>query len=241
MKRFDMRDFRDAKAMAHALRDALKAKSVETTHSQSLELIAKAFGCADWNVLSARIQAAGPAAPAAPERAPDGINDPAAEAMAYCTFCGKSQHEVRALIAGPSSTYICDQCVVVCNDVLDGDEDRPFFDLLMADEERGQQAYPAAAEYLEGRSTEDIVSFIERSRRGAQTYRAALQTVQFVLAVRNGRTPADGEVLAQARFTGVKDKSKEELLADERRLERSAKRCEEALRLGVGILNRRRQ
>ena len=38
-----MRDFRDAKAMAHTLRDALKAKAVETTHSESLELVAKVF------------------------------------------------------------------------------------------------------------------------------------------------------------------------------------------------------
>ena len=52
-----MRDFRDAKAMAHALRDALKAKSVEITHSESLELIAKAFGYEDWNILSAKIAA----------------------------------------------------------------------------------------------------------------------------------------------------------------------------------------
>ena len=41
-----MRDFRDAKAMARALRNALKAKGVETTHSESLELIATAFGYA---------------------------------------------------------------------------------------------------------------------------------------------------------------------------------------------------
>jgi hypothetical protein len=34
-----MRDFRDAKAMAHTLRDALKAKAIETTHSECLELI----------------------------------------------------------------------------------------------------------------------------------------------------------------------------------------------------------
>jgi ClpX C4-type zinc finger/Glyoxalase superfamily protein len=231
-----MRDFRDAKAMAHALREALKAKSIETTHGESLELIAKAFGCTDWNVLSAKIQAAEPPGPA---RVPP-PGGTSAQATAYCTFCGKSQHEVRALIAGPSSTYICDECVVVCNDVLDGEEDRPFFDLLAADQERGQQTYPAAVAYLDGRSAEDIVSFIERSRRGAQVYRAALQTVQFVLAVRDGRTPADSEALAQARFTGVKDKSKEELLADQRRLECNVKRCEDALHIGVSILNGRR-
>jgi glyoxalase superfamily protein len=39
-----MRDFRDAKAMARALRDTLKAKAIETTHAETLELIAKAFG-----------------------------------------------------------------------------------------------------------------------------------------------------------------------------------------------------
>jgi hypothetical protein len=51
-----MRDFRDAKAMAQTLREALKQKSVSLTHSESLELIAKVLGFHDWNVLSARIQ-----------------------------------------------------------------------------------------------------------------------------------------------------------------------------------------
>jgi len=52
-----MRDFRDAKAMAQTLRDALKTKSVSLTHSESLELIASTFGLPDWNYLAARIQA----------------------------------------------------------------------------------------------------------------------------------------------------------------------------------------
>jgi len=37
--------------------------------------------------------------------------------LLYCTFCGKSQHEVRKLIAGPS-VYICDECIDLCNDVI---------------------------------------------------------------------------------------------------------------------------
>jgi uncharacterized protein len=57
-----MRDFRDAKAMAQTLRDALKAKSISLTHSESLELIARTLGLQDWNVLSAAIQASEPAA-----------------------------------------------------------------------------------------------------------------------------------------------------------------------------------
>jgi hypothetical protein len=51
-----MRDFRDAKAMAHTLRAALATKGLNVTVSQSLELIAEAFGVADWNTLSAAIR-----------------------------------------------------------------------------------------------------------------------------------------------------------------------------------------
>ncbi len=51
-----MRDFRDAKAMAQTLREALEAKTLPLSHSESLELIAKILGFHDWNVLSARIQ-----------------------------------------------------------------------------------------------------------------------------------------------------------------------------------------
>jgi ATP-dependent Clp protease ATP-binding subunit ClpX len=49
----------------------------------------------------------------------------------YCSFCGKSQHVVKKLIAGPS-VYICDECVELCNDVLNEE---------MA-EERGRSSFP---------------------------------------------------------------------------------------------------
>lgn len=37
--------------------------------------------------------------------------------LLYCSFCGKSQNEVRKLIAGPS-VFICDECVDLCNDII---------------------------------------------------------------------------------------------------------------------------
>jgi ATP-dependent Clp protease ATP-binding subunit ClpX len=37
--------------------------------------------------------------------------------LLYCSFCGKSQHEVRKLIAGPS-VFVCDECVELCNDII---------------------------------------------------------------------------------------------------------------------------
>jgi uncharacterized protein len=55
-----MRDYRDAKAMAQTLRETLQAKSVSLTHSESLEIVARALGARDWNVLSAAIEASQP-------------------------------------------------------------------------------------------------------------------------------------------------------------------------------------
>jgi ATP-dependent Clp protease ATP-binding subunit ClpX len=45
---------------------------------------------------------------------PDKITD---EKLLYCSFCGKSQHEVKKLIAGPS-VFICDECIELCNDII---------------------------------------------------------------------------------------------------------------------------
>ncbi len=42
---------------------------------------------------------------------------PSAEKLLYCSFCGKSQHEVKKLIAGPS-VFICDECIDLCNDII---------------------------------------------------------------------------------------------------------------------------
>ncbi len=52
-----MRDFRDAKAMAQSLRESLTTKAIDISHSESLELVSKMLGVADWNTLSALLQA----------------------------------------------------------------------------------------------------------------------------------------------------------------------------------------
>lgn len=50
-----MRDYRDAKAMAKALREALAGRDLTITHSEALEIVARQFGLASWNILSAKI------------------------------------------------------------------------------------------------------------------------------------------------------------------------------------------
>lgn len=52
-----MRDFRDAKSMAQTLRESLTEKAVVISHGESLELVSRMLGVADWNTLSARLKA----------------------------------------------------------------------------------------------------------------------------------------------------------------------------------------
>ena len=66
-----MRDFRDAKSMAQTLRESLTTKAVTISHSESLELVSKMLGVADWNTLSALLQTERrePELPVAPRKA----------------------------------------------------------------------------------------------------------------------------------------------------------------------------
>jgi len=104
-----MRDYRDAKAMATSLRQALEGQSVTVTHSQSLEIMAKAFGLDNWNILAAKIEADRPPGPVSWEEQ--------VRQTLYCSFCGKSQHDVEQLIAGPT-VFICDECVGLCDGIV---------------------------------------------------------------------------------------------------------------------------
>ena len=53
-----MHDFRESKSMARTLRDALADRNLSLTHSESLEIVARMFGAANWNVLAAKIEEA---------------------------------------------------------------------------------------------------------------------------------------------------------------------------------------
>lgn len=91
-----MRTSKDAKAMAKSLRDSLAARSVLLSHSECLEIVAKQFGFADWNTLSAKLDVK----------------------QLSCSFCGKSQHEVRSLIEGGCKPRGTSPCVLICDECV---------------------------------------------------------------------------------------------------------------------------
>ena len=56
----------------------------------------------------------------------------------YCSFCGKSQHEVRKLIAGPT-VFICDECVELCLDIIGEDNKSLLGSVLVGREHEAAQ------------------------------------------------------------------------------------------------------
>jgi hypothetical protein len=157
-----MRDYRDAKSMAKGLRRSLAAMGTDLTHSQSLELIAQAFGFDNWNILAAKIEAAQPA-PTVEKR-------PADETL-YCGFCGKSQHDVKVLIAGPN-TFICDTCVALCDDVVEDSElEQPL-------KQTSPDTDPVSAmeAHLARYASEQLAAYLARAEDGVAKQQRALDT-----------------------------------------------------------------
>ncbi len=228
-----MRDFRDAKVMAHSLREALRNKAVETTHSEALELIAKVFGFDNWNILSAKIEAAAP-------RTSVGAPAQAAPKTLYCSFCSKSQHDVAKLIAGPG-VYICDECAGLCMDILR--EEAPIWRVVSllfgADEKGANEACLAALEHVRGTSAEELAAYVEAAKSFTETHRQTVLRISRALAVRDGDVPAEGDVLASPDFAHLRERTKAELMAMRLDTQRTLKRYEDALRIGTTVLSER--
>jgi hypothetical protein len=215
-----MRDFRDAKVMAHSLRDALKVKAMEITHSESLELIAKTFGYENWNILSAKIEAAQPRSGETV-----GYQGPTPPAVLYCSFCGKTQHEVKALVAGPH-VFICDECIDLCSDIID----EQLLRLIEGDE--------ACARAM---STERLSHYVEHASKGEQRNRLVLQRIERMLALRRNAAPVDDDVLTSSSIIHLKNKTTDELLVMQRFSQDQLKRYEQALRTATPVLSERKQ
>ena len=218
-----MRDFRDAKVMAHSLRDALKAKATEITHSKSLELIAKAFGYDSWNILSAKIDKIDTAQP--PSGSAVGHQGPAPQQVLYCSFCGKTQHEVSKLVAGPA-VFICDECIDLCSDIID----EKLLRLIEGDEEAARIMPP-----------ERLLHYVEHAKKGEQRNRLVLQGIERMLALRDNAAPVDDNTLISSALIHLKNKTTGELLAMQKFSQDQLKRYEQALRTATPVLNERGQ
>jgi hypothetical protein len=173
-------------------------------------------------VLSAKIEAA--------------AKGPTPPKTLYCSFCGKSQHEVRKLIAGPS-VYICDECAELCMDIIE--EEGPLKKVLGllagAGEEGPDEAYRAALDLVRNEVASEVASYVQAVRRSIKQRRLLLDGIRNELAMRDGR-PAVGDVRASPRFAALTTKTRDELSSMQRESELALKRYEDALRIGMTVL-----
>jgi len=232
-----MRDFRDAKAMAHALREALKGDGLQINHSQSLELIAKAFGYDNWNILSAKIEAARPRVIDS-EASPAAAQEPTLPKTLYCSFCTKSQHDVKKLIEGPS-VYICDECVEICVDVVRDGILWRVLSFLRSSEGTGNDDLEPLLDHVRSKSTEEVASYVEQSKVGVLDGRRTLQFINRRLEMREDEVQED-DAQATRLFAHLKAKTKEELVALRKSAQREMMYYEDALRIGTTVLDERR-
>ena len=223
-----MRDYRDAKAMAQSLRQALTERTVTVTHSDALELVSKAFGFDNWNILAAKIEAA--ETPALAE---------AAELKTlYCSFCGKSQHEVTKLIAGPAS-FICNECVALCTSIVQEDD---IGQLIARDRAApGGGDFPALTEFMRGRSREELAAQTASTRRMVEHDRWSLRALRTVLGEPVAPDPAADAFAASLRLKGdpLAGKTREQMLAQKTDLERRLEMHELALQVAATVLAER--
>jgi hypothetical protein len=234
-----MRDFRDAKVMARSLRAALQARAVEATHSESLELISKAFGYENWNVMSAQIEAA--KAPSTDQRSLPPIaehHDPASPTILYCSFCGKGQHEVHKLIAG-SRVFICDECVDLCTAIVEPDDDKELFRLMLGTGESGVQAEPLMLDLARSASTEELAHYVERGRKGVERNRVAVDGIQRRLGSGDHFPPGNGRA-ATRPGDWLSSKTHEELIVLQQKAQRELRKYEVALHIATAVLSERR-
>ena len=184
-----MRDYRDAKAMAQTLREGLKTKSINITHSTALELTAKALGFKDWQVLAAKIEndrSSTTSIEASPEGKP-------ASSTVYCSFCGKTQHEVAKLIAGPD-VFICDECVELCDDIVT---------------DQAPEKYIEAQQALATKSTEELILLKAKAQAGLAQGRRLIALIRSV----NMGAPADAPIHPNPQRRFILRKSPEERAA----------------------------
>src|SRR5947207_1921992 len=74
--------------------------------------------------------------------------------LLYCSFCGKSQHEVRKLIAGPS-VFICDECIELCNDIIR--EEGATSDTARADKSKRKSDNPSITRDVSGEGVQQAL------------------------------------------------------------------------------------
>jgi hypothetical protein len=136
--------------------------------------------------------------------------------------------------------YICDGCVQLCTDVVNDEDTLWKVFSLLAEENNGDDGRAAALEHLRGRPTDDLASFVERSKQFAERNHLIVQSVSRKLVPPRGEDLQEGDVLL-SNSAHLKNKSREELVVMQQGAECAVKRADDAMRLGMSVLDERKR
>jgi hypothetical protein len=103
----------------------------------------------------------------------------------YCSFCGKSQHDVAKLVAGPS-VFICDECIGICRNII-------------SEEPQGPPGETHKIEELEAMPTEKLVHLLKINEAMSEYARSQLQRVVDTLRKREVSWATIGDALGVSR------------------------------------------
>jgi hypothetical protein len=122
--------------------------------------------------------------------------------------------------------------------IVEPDDDKELFRLMKGNEETGGEADPALFELARGMSTEELAHHVERGRKGVERNRLTLQGIRGRLAIRDDEvsTGGDSSALLPRHY-----KTRENLVALQRKAQRELKRYEDALRIATTVLSERRR
>jgi hypothetical protein len=114
----------------------------------------------------------------------------------------------------------------VCSDIID----EQLLRLIEGDEESARAM-----------STERLSHYVEHARKGEQRNRLVLQRIERMLAIRRNAEPVDDDILTSSGIIHLKNKTIDELLANQKFPQDQLKRYEQALRTATPVLNERKQ
>jgi len=108
----------------------------------------------------------------------------------FCSFCGKSQHDVKKLIAGPA-VFVCDECVALCTKIIAETPDRPA--------PEGQEPAQPKIPWPEDAPTENLLALLKAQNKTHEEVAARLQRSIDILRKREVSWQQIGDALGISR------------------------------------------
>ncbi len=137
--------------------------------------------------------------------------------------------------------FICDECVDLCTDIVEPDDDNELFRLIKGSEGSEGRAEQLFWELARGTSTEGLAHYVERGRKGVERNRLALEGIQRRLAMRADEIVPSGDAADRRGRLWLDNKTREELVALQQKAQRELRQYEDALRIATAVLSERRQ